>query len=139
MQRKGRGVQISLEDNAGGVDEMLILRRMRHRMLVEVGGRPQRPQIDVDDSVRLRQKPGGFRRRDLAEINRAPQQHQDDNHNGNGKLRAPAGHLSRNSILIISSGPACATPDAVFGHLQGLPRGTFPSSRELAEGASETT
>ncbi len=65
VQRKGGGVEVALRHDAGGVDEVLIVRAAGHRRAVEVGRRTQRLQVGVDDRVRLRQQPRGLWRSGL--------------------------------------------------------------------------
>jgi hypothetical protein len=89
---------------------------MLHRVLIEMGRRSQRPQVDVHDPVRLGQQPRRFRRRFLAQVNRPSQQQQDDQNNGDGDLLAPVGHLQARlplfreaALSIFSSAPSSRT------------------------------
>ena len=62
MQREGDLVEIPLEEDAGGIDEVLVVGRVRDRLGVEVGGDADGTEIGKDDGVRLREQTGGARR-----------------------------------------------------------------------------
>ena len=66
MDGKRSLIEIALKYNAGGVDELLVIGIMRHRMLIKSSQRAQRLQIEVDDAVCFRKKPGNLRRGLLA-------------------------------------------------------------------------
>lgn len=84
MQRKRCLIQVPLELDSRRVDKVLVVRGVLHRVLVEMRRRPQRPQIEIHNPIRLGQQPRRFRRCLFAEVNRPSQQQQDDQHYGDG-------------------------------------------------------
>ncbi len=67
MEGEGGCVEVALEDDAGGVDEALVVGASHDRGLLEVGRQAQRFQVEVDDCVGLREQPGDLGRRLLAQ------------------------------------------------------------------------
>jgi hypothetical protein len=59
VQAEGDGVEVALEDDAGGVDELLVLGGVGDGFGVEVGGEADEADVGVDDTVRLRQEACG--------------------------------------------------------------------------------
>ena len=102
--------------------------------------RPQRPQIEVHNPVRLGQQPRRFRRSFFAKVNRPGQQHQDDKHNGDGELRAPMGHRKGLPLFreaapsIFSSAPDSRTPCQLWVTsefaLQAMPQARKPKAKK---------
>jgi hypothetical protein len=67
VQGKGRRVEIALWDNAGGVDEALVVGATVNGGAVEVSCSAQRTQAGIDDGVGLRKQTRGLRRSRLAQ------------------------------------------------------------------------
>ena len=60
MESEGDGVEVALGHDAGGVDEVLVLRAALDLAAVEVSGGAQGLEVGVDDGVGLGQQAGGF-------------------------------------------------------------------------------
>ena len=80
VQGEGRGVQVALGVDSGGVDEVLVVRAACNRRALEVGRCAQRPQVEVDDGVGLRQQAGDLRRGMLAQPHGGNQRHNQRQH-----------------------------------------------------------
>jgi hypothetical protein len=70
MESKGCLIEIAFKYDSGGVDELLVIGIMCHGMLIKSSQRAQRPQIEIDNTVRFRKKPGDLRRRLFAKVDR---------------------------------------------------------------------
>jgi hypothetical protein len=58
VEAEGDGVEVALEEDAGGVDELLVFGGVGDGLGVEVGGEADGAEIGVDDAVGLRQEAG---------------------------------------------------------------------------------
>ena len=59
VEAEGDGVEVALEEDAGGVDELLVLGGVGDGFGVEVGGESDGPDVGVDDAVGLGEEAGG--------------------------------------------------------------------------------
>jgi hypothetical protein len=73
----GRLLQVALPVDAGGIDERLVVGIVVRRRQVLAKEGADRPEIDVDDAVGLRQQPCGFRGSLGAKKDGHGQEHQD--------------------------------------------------------------
>ena len=90
MDSESSLVQIALELESGGVDELLVGRVVGNGMLVKMGVCTQRAQVEVDDAIRFRQKPGRFRRRIFAQEGGQGEKHENDENDKDSRLGAPS-------------------------------------------------
>jgi hypothetical protein len=67
VQGEGCGVEVALGDDAGGVDEVLVVGAAGDGCAVEVGGEAHGPEVGVDDGVGLGQEAGDLGRGVLAQ------------------------------------------------------------------------
>ncbi|ACO33332.1 hypothetical protein ACP_2911 [Acidobacterium capsulatum ATCC 51196] len=102
LEGEGHLIEIALEDDAGGLDEFLVLRAGRDRIAVKVRGGAQGREVDVDDAVGFRQQPRDLWRGFGSKVNRSGEQEQNGGHNGNGDPGAPSSHGNHH---LIQSGP----------------------------------
>ena len=91
VQGKGGGVQVALRVDSGGVDELLKLRAARDGRALQVGGGAQRPQVEIDDGVGLRQQPRDLRRSMFAQPH-GGNQRQDQHQHQKQRVQRPFPH-----------------------------------------------
>ena len=70
MQCKGYGVKIAFGHDAGGIDELLVLRASVYGRTIEVCRSAERLKVGVDDGVGFGQQPRSFWRSGLAQNQR---------------------------------------------------------------------
>ena len=88
MEGEGNGVEVTLGDDAGGVDEVLEVGAALDGGLVEVGEGADGLDVDEDDGVGLGEEPRGFRGSVGAEIEHGSQGAEQDDGDEQGNQRA---------------------------------------------------